>query len=159
MNKFATIMRESSTARFFIPAGILLIIFGIAVFVINNKNQNYIKTDAIVTNVELLEEETTDLDGNTVEAKYNVDIKYSVEGKEYNEKLEDVSKSNVGDKIIIYYNPDDPSQITMTKSLILPIIMTLVGVASLSFGIINAVNTVKKNKKMKEQERSWANGQ
>ena len=47
----------------------------------------------------------------------------------------------------------------MTKSLILPIVMTLVGVASLSFGIINAVNTVKKNKKMKEQERSWANGQ
>ena len=39
MNKFATIMRESSTARFFIPAGILLIIFGIAVFVINRQTR------------------------------------------------------------------------------------------------------------------------
>ncbi len=158
MNKMITFMRESSTARFFIPAGILLIIFGIFMFVINNKNQDYIKTEAIVSNVELLEEEYTDIDGNLVEATYSANVKWTVDGKEYEEKLENVSKYNIGDKMTIYYNPKDPSQITQTKSLILPIAIIALGVAALIGGMVSAINAIKKHNKMKEQERNWANG-
>ena len=32
MNKFLTFMRESSTARFFMPAGLVLIIIGVAIY-------------------------------------------------------------------------------------------------------------------------------
>ena len=157
MNKMFTFMRESSTARFFIPMGILLIVFGVIMFVINNKNQDYIEIEAIVSNVELSQEEYKDTDGNRVEATYNVNVKYTVDGKEYDVKLEDVSKYNIGDKMKIYYNPKDPSQITQTKSLILPAVIVVAGIASLTGGIISIVNTVKRHKKMKEQERSWEN--
>lgn len=159
MNKIVTFMRESSTARFLIPTGLILIVFGIFMFIINNKNQDYIKIDATVVNVELIQESSTDIDGDYVEASYNANVTYLVEGKEYNATLENVSKYNIGDKLTIYYNPKDPSQITQTKSLILPIVIIVGGIVSLTFGIVSAVNAVKRHNKMKEQERSWKNGQ
>lgn len=157
MNKIFVFMRESSTARFFIPVGILLIIVGMIVFNINMNNQNYIKTEAIVSHVELLEESYTDSDGNQFEATYSVTVKYTVDEKEYTSSLDNVSKYNIGDKITIYYNPKDPSQITQTKSLILPIVIIIVGIASFTGGVISAVNSIKRHNKMKEQERSWQN--
>ena len=158
MNKIFTFMRESSTARFFIPVGLLLIIFGVFMFVVNIKNQNYVETEAIVTNVEIAQEEYIDVDGNRVEATYNAYVKYTVNGREYNGKFENVAKYNVGDKMKMYYNPDDPSQITQTKSLIFPIVLVALGIASLVGGIISVGNAIKKHNKMKEQERSWENG-
>lgn len=158
MNKVFTFMRESSIARFFIPFGLILIIFGAIMFVINNQNQDYIKMESIVSNVELIQDEYTDNDGNQVEATYDVTIKYTVDGKEYESTLENVSKYNVGDKIVIYYNPKNPSQITQTKSLVLPIIIIFGGIAALTGGIVSTVIAVEKHKKMKAQERSWENG-
>ena len=156
MNNLSTFLRESATARFFIPAGFLLIIFGIVVFVITWNNQNYKKTTATVTNVEIAQERYQESNGNQVEETYNVTIKYTVKEKEYEETLEDVSKYKVGEKITIYYNPKNPKQITQTKSLVLPIAIIIGGIASLIGGIISAMNAIKRNKKMKEQERSWA---
>ena len=52
MNKFATIIRESRVARFLIPAGIILIVFGIIFFVISKKNQDYIETESTIAKVE-----------------------------------------------------------------------------------------------------------
>ena len=157
MNKMFTFMRESQTARFFIPAGLILIIFGIVVFVITLNNQNYVKIKATVANVEETQETNVD-DGETnITTIYNATVNYTVDGKEYTQTLDNVSKCKVGDKMDIYYNPKDPNQITQTKSLILPIIIIVAGIVSLTAGIISAVNAVKRHKKMKEQERSWAN--
>ena len=150
-------MRESSAARFFIPAGLILIIFGIVMLVINMKNQNYIKTDSTVIDVKLTQEAYVDNDGNQVEAEYSATVKYNVDGKDYTDTLDNVGKHDIGDTITIYYNPNDPSQITQTKSIILPIVIIVGGIASLTGGIISAVNAVKRHKKMKEQERSWVN--
>ena len=157
MNKLFTFMRESQTARFFIPVGLILIIFGIVMLVINMKNQNYIKTDSTVIDVKLTQEAYVDNDGNQVEAEYSATVKYTVDGKDYTDTLDNVGKHDIGDTITIYYNPSDPSQITQTKSIILPIIIIVGGLASLTGGIISAVNAVKRHKKMKEQERSWVN--
>jgi hypothetical protein len=157
MNKIFTFMRESNTARFFIPLGIFLIVFGVIMFVINSNNQSYIEIEAIVSNVELSQEEYTDIDGNRVDATYNVTVKYTVDGKEYDAKLDDVSEYNVGDKMKIYYNPKDPSQITQTKSLIIPIVIVVAGIISLVGGIMSGLNAIKRYKKMKEQERGWNN--
>ena len=157
MNNFATFMRESNVARFFIPAGLILIIGGILVFIITLKTQNYIKVEAIVTNVDVRQEEVTDNDGTRYEDVYDVSFKYTVDGKEYNNKYDGISKYNVGDKMTIYYNPNNPEEITGSKSIIIPIVMIIAGIASTVGGTISAVNAVKKHKKMKEQERSWAN--
>lgn len=158
MNKVFNFMRESSTARFFIPLGIILIVFGIVMFSINKKNQNYIKIESIVSNVKLIEDEHIDVDGNRTDATYDVSVKYTVDGKEYVSSLYNVSKYNIGDKINIYYNPEDPSKITQTKSLLFPLAFIITGIASLVGGIISIINFVKKQRKMKIQEKSWENG-
>ena len=157
MNKMFTFMRESQTARFFIPAGLILIIFGIVVFVITLNNQKFIKIEATITNVEETQETNVDDDGTNTTTVYNATVNYTVGGKEYTQTLDNVSKCKIGDKMDIYYNPKDPNQITQSKSLILPIVIIVAGIASLVGGIISAVNAVKRHKKMKEQERSWAN--
>ncbi len=157
MNKLFTFMRESQTARFLIPVGLILTIFGIVMLVINIKNQNYIKTESTVIDVKMTQEAYVDNDGNQVEAEYSATVKYTVDDKDYTDTLDNVGKHNIGDTITIYYNPNNPSQITQTKSIILPIVIIVGGIASLTGGIISAVNAVKRRKKMKEQERSWAN--
>ena len=157
MNKMFTFMRESQTARFFIPAGLILIIFGTVVFAITLNNQNYVKIEATVANVEETQETNVD-DGETnITTIYNATVNYTVDGKEYTQTLDNVSKCKVGDKMDIYYNPKDPNQITQTKSIILPIVIIVAGITSLTGGIISAINAVKRHKNMKEQERSWAN--
>lgn len=157
MNKIVTFLRESMVARFFIPAGIILMVFGVFMFVINSKNQNYIKTESTVSSIEVLEEAYTDVDGNYVDATYKITVKYTVDNKEYTATLDNVSKYNEGDKVTIYYNPKDPSQVTMTISLILPIAIIVAGIAALVGGIISGVNSMKKYKKMNEQEKGWNN--
>lgn len=157
MNKIATFFRESITARFFIPIGIILIVFGVIVFMINKGNQNYIKAEAVVSKTELAEEAHYDIDDNYVEATYTVYVKYTVDGKEYDEELGELSGYKKDQKITIYYNPQDPSQITQTKSLILPVVIVIAGIASLVGGVLSGYNAIKRVKKMKEQERSWAN--
>ena len=157
MNKMATFLRESSTARFLIPIGILLIIFGVFMFIINDKNKNYIETDAIVSKTELVNDSYTDENGNTVEETYRVYVKYTVDGKEYEEEYGELSGYKKNQKITIYYNPDDPSKITGTKSMVLPIIFIIAGISSLIGGIMSGINSIKRYKKMKEQERGWTN--
>ena len=158
MNKLITFMRESYTARFFIPFGLILIIVGIVIFVINSKNQNYLKVESTVSSVRLAQEAYMDNDGNMVEATYDVDITYIVDGKEYTEELNGLFEHKVGDKITIYYNPENPKEITQSKSLILPIVIILGGIGALAGGIISAVRAVKRYKKMREQEKGWENG-
>ena len=153
MNKAATFFRESMVARFFIPAGLIFMVVGIIILIINIKNSNYIETEAVVSKTELAQEAYTDEDGNYVDATYKVYVKYTVDGKEYETELGE------GKKLTIYYNPSDPNQITQSKSLILPLIMIIAGIASLVAGIISGVNAIKRYNKMKEQEKGWANNE
>ena len=157
MNKLITFFRESITARFFIPLGIFLIVFGIFMFIINKNNQNYIKTDAYVSKTELVQESYIDENNNTVDATYKVFVKYTVDNKEYDTELGELSNIKKGDKITIYYDPNDPNNITQTKSLILPFVFIIGGIVSLVGGVISGYNAIKKYKKMKEQEKSWSN--
>ena len=159
MNKIATFFRESYIARFLIPVGLILIIFGVVFFIANTKNQDYIEVESTVSNVELYQDEYIDTDGNRVEATYDVSVKYNVDGKEYEAVLSGLSKHKIGDKIKIYYNPSNPSQITQTKSLIFPLLMIAGGVAAFASGIVSGLNAIKKYRKMKEQEKGWANGE
>ena len=158
MNKLATFFRESMVARILIPLGISLIVFGIISFVISSKNQHYVQTEAVVSKVVISEEAYTDVDGNYVEATYDVTVKYTVDGKEYEGTLNGMSKYKIGEKMKIYYDPSNPSQITQTISLILPVALIAGGVVSLIGGIVSAVTAVKKQKALKTQEEGFKNG-
>ena len=159
MNGIATFFRESKTARFLIPLGIILIIMSILLFVIGNHNKNYIKIESTVSKVELVKEETTDSEGNTEEAIYDIYVKYTVDGKEYDTELGEMPERKVGDKITIVYNPNNPSEISQPSSIILNICLLVGGIVSLVGGIISSINAVKRYKKMKKQEEGWNNGQ
>ncbi len=145
MNKLFTFFRESQTARFLIPVGLMLTIFGVIVFIINLNNQNYIKIEAIVTDVEMEEEVRADSDGNYIEEVYNVTLSYEVDGKEYSGELFNVGKHKKGDKIEAYYDPENPENITGSKSLVLPSILIVSGVISLVIGIVGGVKSIKKS--------------
>ena len=158
MDKIITIIRESRVARFLIPAGLILIICGIIFLNATNKSKDFIKTESTVTKVILEQEAFTDDKGERTEATYIVNVKYTVNGKEYEAELGGMSEYKEGQKITIYYNPSDPGQITQTKSPVIPIVMIAGGIAALAGGIISGINAVKRIKEMKDQEKEWANG-
>lgn len=157
MNKLFTFFRESQTARMLIPIGLSLIIFGSIMFYINTKNQNYVKTEATVSRIELAQEGYTDTDGNYVETTYKVFVKYVFNDVVYEAELGELSGYKENDKVTIYYNPNSPNEITQTKSLVTPIILVVGGIAALTGGIISGANAIKKQKKLKEQEKGWKN--
>jgi len=158
MNNIATFFRESRTARFLIPLGIILVVFSIFLFISDNHNKNYIETTATVSRVELVSEATTDIDGNREEAMYKIFVKYTVNDFEYDNLLGEMYEHKVGDKIKIVYNPDNPNEISQPGSMILNICLLVGGIASLVGGIVSIINAVKGHKKMKEQEKGWTNG-
>ena len=149
MNKIAFILRESQTARFLIPAGLMIIIFSVIFFNASVQNKNYIKTESTVTNVVMDEEAHTDANGDHVDASYTVTVKYTVEGSEYEADLSGLSEYKEGDKMTL---------ITQTKSLIIPLIMAAAGIAAFVFGLISGANALKRYTKMKDQEKEWTNG-
>lgn len=157
MNNISTFFRESSFGRFFIPLGIILIIFGCITFVSIENTKNYAKTEAIVSKVELFEDEYYDGDTHH-EATYTVFVKYTVDGKEYNEEYGVFYNYKVGDKVTISYNPSNPSEITQPNSIILPIVLLVAGIVSLIGGIVSFVKAIGKHKALKAQEREWSNG-
>ena len=159
MNKIITIIRESALARFLIPAGIILIVFGVVFFGASKQNQHYKETKAQVTSVELEEAASTDVNGNRTEATYLLGIKYTVDGQEYVNDLSGMSKYEVGDRITIYYDPTDPNMITQTKSLIIPLVIIAAGIAACVAGIVSGVNAIRRYTKMKAQEREWSHGE
>lgn len=155
MNSIATFFRESRTARFFIPLGIILIVVSIFSFISDNHNKNYIETNATVSKSILVKEETFDVEGNREPAEYDIYVKYTVDEREYETELGVMYEHKVGEKIKIVYDPNDPTKISQPASPILNFVLLASGIASLVGGIISAINAVKKHKKMKEQERSW----
>ena len=82
----------------------------------------------------------------------------TVDGKTYEADLSGMSKYEVGDRITIYYDPADPSQITQTKSLLIPLIIIAAGIGACVAGVVSGVNAIQRYKKMKTQEREWNYG-
>lgn len=159
MNKIITIIRESALARFLIPAGIILIVFGVVFIGASKRNQHYKQTSAQVTSVTLEEAASTDVNGNRIEATYTLGIRYTVDGKEYENDLSGMSKREAGDRIVIYYDPDDPNMITQTKSLIIPLVIIAAGIGAVVAGIVSGVNVIRRYNRMKAQEREWSHGE
>ena len=68
------------------------------------------------------------------------------------------NRSKHGNRITIYYDPADPSQITQTKSLIIPLIIIAAGIGACVGGIVSGVNAIRRYNNMKAQEREWSHG-
>ena len=88
--------------------GIILVIVGIVDI---SHAKNFPQTEAVVTDIDIVR--TVDEDGTSTE-EATVYVKYTVDGKEYNEMLSDPSNDlKEGDKIAVHYNPEKPSYVTV----------------------------------------------
>lgn len=155
-NKWFRIIRETNLARFLIPLGILLIVFGIIIYGFADRTANYKKIEAVVSKAELCEEEYTDSDGEVHKATYTVYVTYTVDGKEYKDRELGVFEDYVvGDKVTVAYNPDDHSEVVQPTGKIIPIIMVVAGVGALVGAGVSIANVINKEKRLKEQEEGW----
>ena len=158
MNKLAELARESSLARFLIPVGMILIVFGVITSGFAVDTDGYRKTEAVVSRTELVEPESNDGDVHT-DALYDVYVKYTVDGKEYEEEFGLFPGYSEGDEVTISYDPADPAAIAQPGSLALsPVIFIAAGVVMLAGGAVSIVKVVQKQKRMKQQEEEWSHG-
>ena len=157
LNALGKFFRESMAARFLIPVGLILVIVSIFVFVSVDKTASYPRIEAEISNVELHEAGHYDNVSDTyTEDTYKITVKYTIDGTDYENEYGIFSGNyNVGDKVTICYNPDDPNDIYQPHGILVPIIILAAGVASIAGGIISIVVAVKKHNKLKEQEKEW----
>ncbi len=158
LNKAAKFFRGAYWAMALIPIGIILVIVSIFVFGAVNRIKDFPETEAVVSNVELYEEESVDDEGNHYDATFTVYVKYTVDGVEYENEYGVFTGYKIGDKFNIRYNPDDPNDIAQPNGIVLPIVILALGIAAIAGGVATSVVAIKKNKKLKEQEKEWANG-
>jgi hypothetical protein len=145
-NKFARFMRNTGPARFLIPAGLILIIFGI--ILLGFKTDNYVETQGTVTKVEQYLDQT----GEDTQTVYDVDFEYTVDGNQYTGSFNGIGKSyDVGDKIKVFYDPEDPNKTTNSKTGIIPPIAIGLGALAIIGGVLSAVKAFKKSKALDEQ--------
>lgn len=159
LNKMATFFRESYWARFLLPVGLILMIFSIFVFIAVNNTKDFIKTEAEVSKIELFEPAFMETDGTLHEATYTIYVKYVVNEINYESEFGIFLEGyNIGDKVTICYNANNPNEISQPNSVLLPIILLTAGIGTFICGIISIIIAVKKHKILKEQEKEWTNG-
>lgn len=115
---------------------ISLIFAGIGAFVSFFKLDGYVKTRAVITNIEreYIDSDTT---------SYTVYVDYMVDGQRYS-GVSDVYESGykVGKRIDIYYNPDDPTDIHGNSSIVGYFFLGIGGVSAL-FSVVMIINSIK----------------
>ena len=148
-NKFARFMRNTGPARFFVPVGIVLIVFGIILLSFNT--DSYLETVGKVTDVF----ETRNQENSKV---YDVSFSFTADGKEYEGVFGELTEEyKVGDEIKVFYNPEDPTQTTNSKlgGIIAPIVIGL-GVLALAFGVFKTVKAFRNSKELDQVPKAPA---
>ncbi len=157
MNKLFTFFRATATARFFIPAGIFAVVFGVLLLSFANKSKNWTRTEAVVTRTELAEEEYTE-DGEHHEATYYTYVRYEAGGGTYEELLGELSGFKEGDVVKVIYDPDHPENVSQPVGMILPFVFIGAGIAAAVFGAVSLIRELKKEKALRDQEKEWNYG-
>ena len=148
-NKFARLMRNTGPARFLIPAGIILIIFGI--ILLGFKTGNYTETVGKVTDVQ----SRVDTTGEETQTVYDVSFDYTVDGKQYSSRFDGLGKAyNIGDDIKVFYDPEDPQKTTNAKTGIIGPIAIGLGAIAIVGGVLTAVKAFRKDKELDEQVKA-----
>ena len=138
-NKLARLMRNSGPARVLVPIGIILIVFGIVMFLFRPAGE-LVETVGTVTSVT---EATADGDGK----EYDVGFSYTVDGKEYQNVFSNLTGTfSIGDAIKVFYDSENPGNVANTKSggFIAPVLIIL-GVLAIAYGISRSARAFKKS--------------
>lgn len=157
MNKMASFLRATYVGRALIPIGLILMVVSIFIFRSVDHIRDFRKTEAVVSRLEHAEDEYTDEQGQHHAATDTVYVKYTADGKEYEEEFGVFSGYKEGDRLSICYNPMNPTEISSPTSIVLPIAMLGGGAAAFIGGIISLIRAARKHKALRKQETEWTN--
>lgn len=157
LGRIAKFERDYSYGGSFIFFGIIALAFGILCMIVNNSRLDYPQVYAEVTGVELQHE--ADPDDNADSDTYRLNLRYTVDGVEYETVFENEPVKKVGDTIKIDYDPSDPSKAGSHVEAWFPYLIIGAGALAIIGGIISIIRNRKKNRLLKEQEEEWSNGQ
>ena len=159
MNRLIQLLQATTLGRFLIPAGVILLVFGLVTFGNIKDARNYKEVSAVVSRAELTQEEYTE-NGTHHDAEYDVYVKYTVGGREYESELGILSGNiKAGDAMKVYYDPDDPGEIVqMRNQAVIPYVALGVGALALIAGVLSVIKALRKIKDLKEQEKDWSYG-
>lgn len=139
-NKIARFMRNTGAIRFFLPLGIILVVLG--AFMVKTTPDQYAETLGRVTGVEQYREDDKDV--------CDIEFEYAVEGKKYTGVfygLEDIMEA--GDEVTVYYDPDEPGNISNSKHTgVIGIAMIAVGALAAVFGTLSSLKKIKKSREL-----------
>ncbi|MBQ6267404.1 MAG: DUF3592 domain-containing protein [Clostridia bacterium] len=140
LGKIAKFMRNTGPARFFIPLGVVLIIFGILSFGFNT--DTYQETVGKITAVEEVPVSADE------PQQFDVSFTYTADGKTYDGVFSNLTGDfKVGEEIKVLYDPADPQKITNSKTgAFFSPVLILAGVALAAFGVLRTVTAFKKSK-------------
>ena len=137
-NKLTRLMRNSGPARVLVPIGIILIVFGIIMFLFRPAGE-LVETVGTVTSVT---EATADGDGK----EYDVGFSYTVDGREYQNVFPNLTGTfSIGDAIKVFYDSENPGNVANTKSggFIAPVLI-IFGVLAIAYGISKSARAFKR---------------
>ena len=147
-NKLARIMKATGPMRFFLPIGIILIVFGIIMMSMTPKS--YAMTEGTVTGAKPYSD--TDSDGHPQDY-FEAEFSYTVDGKEYHNSFSGYTEEpKIGEKLDVYYDPANPEFVSNTKSTgTIAIVMIGLGALAVVASILFTVKAFRKYKAMDEQ--------
>ena len=138
-NRIARFMRNSGPARALVPAGIILLVFGLIMLCMNTGS--YELTTGRITSVD---------PGS--DKKYDVSFTYTVNGTTYEGSFDDIpGEFTVGGPIDVYYNPEKPGNISNSKGGAFGgLLFILAGIAVAGYGIMRSGQAFRKSRELDE---------
>lgn len=127
---------------------IIFIVIGVVLKINNDKFMATAeKTTGTITEIEVYY--TRDSDGDRVR-KHRVYVEYTVDGEKYENRLDSYNSAmRVGGSVTVYYDPQNPTDISSGDASIVTIIMICVGGLLLVVDIIIVVRLISSSKKRK----------
>lgn len=145
--------RSNGAMKSTLPLIIFLSVFGLlfaavgiyTLFHTSYIKNNYIKVNAVITDIQYESHRTN---GKT-ETREKVFVQYSIDGKTYENRLNEYSSSwDVGDTIEVYCNPANHNDVeSASVGNTLGIVFTAVGLGVLIVPIVLTVRSVKKKRR------------
>ena len=115
--------------------GLILIICGGIFIWLYQRYKSFTEIDAKIYKTEIVHDAYIDKNGNAIDATYDLYIRYTVDGKKYEAILRKKSGFNEGDRINIFYNPNNPLEISQDINIYIPIGLLILGIISIIIGI------------------------